>query len=128
MAKATLIYDNECPLCTRAAGWVAAHGTRDALDTLPCKSPARAERFPNISEQACMEAMQLVLPDGRVYSGDQALPLLLNLIRGWRWLAALFRIPGVSLLSPVVYRWIARHRQALSVIVGRGCNTKGSPQ
>ncbi|MCP4640873.1 MAG: DUF393 domain-containing protein [bacterium] len=115
---ATLVYDGTCPLCTGAAEWVSRRAFAGTIETLPCQDDRRASRFPNVSEAACSEAMQLALPDGTVYSGEQAFPHLLRLLRGWRWLAWVFRIPGVSLVSPYVYRWLARHRYALSAILG----------
>lgn len=66
-----------------------------------------------------MEAMHLVLPDGTVYAGEAALPPLFGMLRGWRWMAAVLRLPGMRALSPSLYRWVARHRQALGVLVER---------
>ncbi len=66
-----------------------------------------------------MEAIQLVLPDGRVLGGDAAIPEILRHLKGWRWLAAGFRIPGVRLVAPHVYAWVARHRYGISCLIGR---------
>jgi hypothetical protein len=66
-----------------------------------------------------MEAMQLVYPDGRTYSGDAALPQLFLGLKRWRWMARVLRVPPVSLMSPIVYRWIARHRLAISALIAR---------
>ena len=63
-----------------------------------------------VSFEACMEAMQLVLPDGTVYVGDRAFPHLLRLTRYGRYFSWLFRLPGTNL----IYRLIARNRLALS--------------
>ncbi len=122
-SKAILVYDGACPLCTRAADWVRRNARPDVVELFPCQSEERTARFPEISEAACMEAMQLVLPDGSIRSGERALPELFRLMRRWRWLAWLFSVPGIAWLSPFAYRWVARHRQALSVIVAR----KGFP-
>ena len=51
--------------------------------------------------------MQLVTQDGRVYSGEQALPPLMDLMTGWRWLARILRLPGIRHASPAAYRWFA---------------------
>ena len=63
--------------------------------------------------------MQLILPDGRVLAGDAAIPEILRRLKGWRWLASLFRAPGVSLLAPSIYAWVARHRYQISCMLGR---------
>ncbi len=43
-----------------------------------------------------MEAIQLVLPDGRALSGAAAVPEILRRLRRWRWLAAAFSVPGAQ--------------------------------
>ena len=58
-------------------------------------------------------AMHLILPDGRVYPGADAIPRLLALFPGRRWLAPLFRIPGVLPLARRIYAWIAIRRRCL---------------
>jgi predicted DCC family thiol-disulfide oxidoreductase YuxK len=86
---------------------------------LPCQAPERRARYPWMSEDACLQAMQLILPDGRVLVGDAAIPEILRRLRGWRWLAGLFRLPGVEVLAPRLYAWVARHRYQISCMIGR---------
>ena len=103
--RATLIYDGECPFCRRAADWAARHARKGAIETLPCQAEDREKRFPDIDREECMRAMQLVMPDGRVYSGEQALPPLMERMKGWRWVARVLRWPGIRHASPAAYRW-----------------------
>lgn len=117
--KATLIYDGECPLCQRAAEWVRRNARPDALGFLPCQSSERAERFPDLPEAQCLEAMLLVLADGTVHAAEAALPHLFLRLRRWQWLAKVFRLPGVSWLAPSAYRFVARHRHVISILVAR---------
>lgn len=105
-----LIYDGQCPMCVRARQWVEARVPAGSIEFLACQDPRRAERAPAVSESQCMEAMQFVGPDGRVYSGERAFPPLLRLTRYGRWIAWCFQLPGTAL----VYRAIARNRQHLS--------------
>lgn len=116
MIRPVLIYDGECPMCLRARDWVAAHTDEDALELMPCQAPERADRAPHLSFEACMEAMHLVFPDGTTYVGEQAYPPLLRLTRDRQWLARIFDLPGMGLLSPIVYRWIAKHRLKISAL------------
>jgi predicted DCC family thiol-disulfide oxidoreductase YuxK len=114
-ARAVLIYDAECPMCRASAMWLMRLAlSRRQLDILPCRSTVRATRFPQISEQACLTAMQLVLRDGRVLAGADAVPELLRRIRGLGWLAAVFALPGMRPLARRVYGWIARNRMKIS--------------
>lgn len=64
-----------------------------------------------------MDAMQLVLESGEVFSGDRALPHILSRLHRWRWVAHIFFVPGVSLIAPVIYRLIARNRMAISTLI-----------
>lgn len=116
---AALIYDGACPLCLKAVDWLKHNARPGVLDYLACQSPERAERYPDIPEAQCMEAMLLVQPDGTVYAGEEALPHLFRLLRRWRWLARLFALPGISLAAPAAYRFVARNRYIISVIVAR---------
>jgi len=119
-ARAVLIYDADCPMCRASALWLMRLAlSRGRLEILPCRSGVRAARFPQVSEPACLTAMQLVLPDGRVLAGADAVPELLRRIRGLGWLAAVFALPGMRPLARRVYGWIARNRLRISCALRR---------
>jgi predicted DCC family thiol-disulfide oxidoreductase YuxK len=121
LAQAVLIYDADCAMCRASALWIMRLAlSAGALEILPCRSSARRERFPAIAEETCLTAMQLVLPDGRVLAGADAVPELLRRIRGLGWLATLFAVPGVRPLGRRAYAWIARNRMRIS------CSLSGS--
>ncbi|MBI1847079.1 MAG: DUF393 domain-containing protein [Candidatus Rokubacteria bacterium] len=115
MGSPVLIYDGECALCRASALWILRRVRgEDALEILPCRSPVRRARFPQVAEDVCLTAMQLVLPDGRVLAGADAVPELLGRMRGWRRLAWVFSLPGARPLARRVYAWIAEHRVRIS--------------
>jgi len=68
------------------------------------------ERFPRLTYEACMRAIQLVTPDGRVLQASEAVVAVL-LTRGWicAW-ARLYYVPGLRQLVDLAYAWIARNR------------------
>jgi len=119
----TLIYDGDCSMCRASALWLLrraeAGGARD-LEILPCRSPVRRQRFPSIADETCMQAMQLVLPGGRVLAGADAAPEILRRIPRWRWVATLFALPGARAVSRRAYGWIARNRMRLSCSLRAG--------
>ena len=120
MGQAVLIYDGDCAMCRASALWLMRRALSSGqLDVLPCRAGVRVQRFPQISEQACLTAMQLVLPDGRVLAGADAVPELLRRVRGWGWLTSVFALPGVPPLARRVYAWIARNRMKISCAVDR---------
>lgn len=120
LAPATLIYDAECAMCRASALWLMRRAlSRGALEILPCRSAVTRRRFPQVSEAACLTAMQLVLADGSVLSGADAVPELLRRIRGWGWVAAVFALPGVRPIGRRLYAWIARNRMRISCTLPR---------
>jgi predicted DCC family thiol-disulfide oxidoreductase YuxK len=112
-----LIYDEDCPICRKAAQWVERNKRGDALELLPCKAEEVRSRFPSMEETVCMRAMQLILPDGRVLSGEKALPEVITKLRRYHWVAWLFRLPGAGVLSHALYRWFAGRRYRIARIL-----------
>lgn len=108
----TLIYDGECGLCQQAVELLRRWDREQVLRFVPFQDGAAVARF-DIALPALAAAMHLVLPDGRVYAGADAVPELLRLLPGKRWLAPLFRIPGVLPVARRVYARIAAHRRCL---------------
>lgn len=119
MAHAVLIYDGTCGLCQEGVAWLSRRARRGEFEFLPCQAAERRARYPWMDERACLEAMQLILPDGRVLAGAAAAPEIFKRLRGWRWLALAFRIPGAGWLAPRGYAWIARRRHRLAGLLGK---------
>ena len=117
---ATLVYDGECAMCRASALWLMRRAQASgALEILPCRAPVRRERFPQITDAQCMTAMQLVLADGRVLAGADAVPELLRRVRGWRHVAGVFALPGVRPVARRMYAWVARNRMRISCAATR---------
>ena len=112
--RPTLIYDGECGFCRRSVDWLQRWDREHRIALVPFQHRARVAAF-NIPLPALAAAMHLVLPppDGRVLSGADAVPELLERLPGKGWLAWGFRIPGVRPIARRVYAWIARRRHCL---------------
>src|SRR5262245_36192872 len=119
MGRLVVIYDSDCGLCRGGIEWISGRAIPGEFEFVPCQSGERRARFPSIEESRCMEAIHLVLPGGRVLRGDAAIPEILRHLKGWRWLAAGFRLPGARLLAPHAYAWVARHRYRISCLLER---------
>ncbi len=117
--KPVLIYDGECPVCRSAVEWIRARSGPEDFEFFSCHSEDLPLRFPHIGKSACLAAMHLVLPDGRVLAGEEAAPEILLRLRRWRWAAALFRLPGARILSRAFYRWFAARRHRISHVFGK---------
>ena len=108
----TLIYDGECGICQQAVALLNRWDREHVLRYVPFQDGAAVARF-GIALPKLAAAMHLILPDGRVYPGADAIPRLLALFPRKRWLAPLFRIPGVLPIARRIYAWIAIRRRCL---------------
>jgi predicted DCC family thiol-disulfide oxidoreductase YuxK len=105
-------------MCRASALWLMRRAMgAGQLEILPCRSAPRRARFPQITEERCMRAMQLILPDGRVLEGADAVPELLQRIPRWRWAASLLALPGARPVARRAYAWIAANRMRISCAV-----------
>src|SRR5437773_11054657 len=112
--RPTLIYDGECGFCRRSVDLLRRWDREQRIALVPFQDQARVAAF-GIPLPALAAAMHLVLPppDSRVLAGADAVPELLRRLRGKRWLAWGFRIPGVPFVARRLYGWIARRRRCL---------------
>jgi predicted DCC family thiol-disulfide oxidoreductase YuxK len=115
--KAVLIYDGNCPVCQRTIGWIRENERKDSFEMLSCQSEEVRQRFPFIEEAVCMQAMQLILPDGEVFSGEKALPEIIRRLKRYSAAAELFSLPGSDTLSRSFYRWFADNRYHIAGIL-----------
>ncbi len=114
--RAVLIYDGNCPVCRRTIAWIRENMRQDAFELLSCQAEETRQRFPFI-EDVCMQALQLILPDGRVLAGEKALPEILKRTKRYGAAAALFDLPGAEAISHSFYRWFADNRYDIAQIL-----------
>jgi predicted DCC family thiol-disulfide oxidoreductase YuxK len=106
----TLIFDGECGFCRHSVELVRRWDRDHRLRYVPFQDESAVARF-NIGLPALAAAMHLVLPDGRVFAGADAVPELGKLLPGKRWWSWAFAVPGVRPLARRVYRRIAERRR-----------------
>src|SRR3989442_11648218 len=108
--RPTLIYDGECGMCRALVARLAAWDREHRIALVPFQDEAAVARF-GIGLPALAAAMHLVLPDGRVSPGADAVPELLRLLPGAkRWVRLVFTVPGGRPLARRGYRWVAERR------------------
>ncbi len=123
--RAVLIYDGNCPICSSTIAWIRENEQENAFEMLPCRSEERTKKYSFVREEACIQAMQLVLPDGKVLVGEQALPEILKRLRRYRAAANLFKLPGSNALARAFYQWFAGRRYDIAkILFPRGRNGK----
>lgn len=109
-----LIYDGDCRFCCfwveRWKNWTAGQVVFE-----PSQNEELVAKFPEIPKEAYDEAVQLILPDGRVLSGAAAVaeslagrfPLVRNVFES---------VPGLSAVSEWTYSRVAKNRGICSTI------------
>ena len=106
--KPLLVYDNACDFCRY---WIAQwqHVTGDRVDYAP--SQEVATQFPEIPLSAFENSVQLILQNGTVLSGAEA---VLRALNNGSFLWCYYRLPGFASLAEAVYNFIAQHRPFFS--------------
>jgi len=111
-----VLWDGDCGLCRAAADWVRR---RDRGGRLAVAAWQRAPSPPMTEAlaAACRQAVQVVTRDGTVLAGAEAVAFVLGEV-GWpRWARLLTR-PPLRWVLRQAYAWLARHRGALSRLLG----------
>src|ERR1039458_4855334 len=112
--KPLMVFDGDCNFCTL---WIRRwrQMTGDTVDYLPAQDPRIAEQFPEIPRKQFDTAVQLIEPDGLVYSGAEAVFRVLahNPKRQWP-LHAYERSPAFTNITEWAYRLVAGNRTFFS--------------
>jgi predicted DCC family thiol-disulfide oxidoreductase YuxK len=115
--KAVLIYDGNCPVCKKTVEWIKKKEYKASFEMLPCQSEEMRRRFPFIEPAVCMQAMQLILPDGHVLSGEKAFPEILKRLKRYCHAAELFKLPASEIIAGYFYRLLADNRYHIASVL-----------
>jgi predicted DCC family thiol-disulfide oxidoreductase YuxK len=107
-----IIYDGECGFCVRSLRVVRALDVRGALRLYDSHSPETFERFPVLRGADVQDAMYAFAEGETPQRGYFAFRRLLWTSPLMWPLIPLFYFPGVGLVGPRVYAWVARHRKS----------------
>ena len=115
-AALTVLYDGACPLCRAEIG--VYRGLPSDLPLCFADVSAPGQALPaGLSREQLLARFHVQHADGRVESGARAFLSLWATLPGWRWLARLGRLPGVSVLMEGAYRMFLVFRPALQRVV-----------
>ena len=109
----TLVYDGNCKVCGRLVRLLRAWDRDETIEVVPSQQPGVMARFPWIPARAYVEAVQLIGPGGRTWSGAGAIEHLLNILPRGRPISWTFKIPFVRRIADRFYKWFARNRYHL---------------
>ncbi|WP_269525226.1 thiol-disulfide oxidoreductase DCC family protein [Coraliomargarita parva] len=106
-----MLWDGDCEFCAK---WIERWHrlTGDAVSYRPYQDAL--EDFPQLSVAACRRAVQLVLPDGTVFSGAHAVLRTLSIAGRYPRLLVLYEgFPLFRWLMDLGYRFVAANRSWL---------------
>jgi predicted DCC family thiol-disulfide oxidoreductase YuxK len=110
-----LVFDGDCGFCrSSVARWRRMTGERVVYEPYQ----RAAARFPTIPRTRFRQAVQLILPNGEVSEGAEAVFRTLTLgphpARHQRWLKLNQSRPAAAAAFEWAYQWIAGHRPLLT--------------
>lgn len=116
-----MLFDGACPFCRAQVARLLRLTGEDGIEALDLNDPSVPERYPELSREALITAMHLVAPDGRVYSGCEAVVRALASRPILGRLVLLYYVPGIRQLAEWAYRAVAKRRYRLMANEPGGC-------
>ena len=113
-SRCVVVYDEDCPFCRKQMAWVRAKVSQEPFEFVASQAPGLTERFPVLRGEDLGTGLRLLLPDGSVLSSADAVHGIARRLPRWRWIAWLYRVPGLHALARKLYAWVAAHRHALA--------------
>jgi predicted DCC family thiol-disulfide oxidoreductase YuxK len=109
----SLLYDGDCPLCSREIEMLRRRDKRGAIAMIDISAPGFDASDYGLDHQTVMARIHGVLPDGTVIEGMEVFRRAYAAV-GLGWLLAPSRWPVVGRLFDAAYNWFARNRLRLT--------------
>jgi predicted DCC family thiol-disulfide oxidoreductase YuxK len=110
--KPTMLYDGDCGFCTH---WISKWQRITGESVVYFPFQQKLKEFPQVTPEQCKQAVQLILPDGKVHSGAHAVFIAFSLAGKYSFLLWLYdHLPLFDRFSEFLYQLIAEHRFLLS--------------
>jgi predicted DCC family thiol-disulfide oxidoreductase YuxK len=109
-----VFYDAACPVCRASRRWAERHDSGRRLVFCGLNDPTAGSPVPTGGEGPA-DAMWVRLPGGEIAGGFAGWLAVLRALPRWRPLAGVLASPLVRWAGPPVYRFVARHRHALTI-------------
>jgi lipase maturation factor 1 len=114
--KPLMIFDGDCNFCTL---WIRRwqQMTSAAVNYLPSQDTSVVARFPEIPPDQFQTAVQLIEPDGTVYSGAEAVFRTLAKNPRCEWPLRVYEnTPIIAQITEFAYGFVAGHRTFFSLL------------
>ncbi len=119
---ATMLYDGLCVLCTQTQQFVRYLDWLGRVERIDAWQHETVQaRFPEVVDEDLLGEIFV-----RTRGGDWKVGFFGMRYIAWQlpllWpIAPLLYLPGMTLLGPAIYRWIAKRRYAINKLVGNDC-------
>jgi predicted DCC family thiol-disulfide oxidoreductase YuxK len=113
----TVLYDDDCGFCRWSADRIRRLDARGALVFAPVQGAVGAELLRAVPRELRLASMHAVTPDGRVWSGGEAVGVILARLPGGVILSRL--AAAVPELTDRLYRFVAANREVLGGWLGQ---------
>ena len=108
--RPVVVYDGECPFCLKHVDRMQRRDPNKVFEYQPRQASGLEDRFPILAEGDFNSGMRLIHPDGSVSVGADAIYNIARQLKGWKYLAWMYRIPVLNTVCRASYAWIARNR------------------
>jgi predicted DCC family thiol-disulfide oxidoreductase YuxK len=105
-----VLYDGACPYCRRSMAWLVAADPDHVVAPVDLTAVNVTTIHPSLTRDACMKAMHVVRPDGRVAAGYDAVMVLARGLPLFWPIGLVGSLPGAAPLGRRIYRRIADAR------------------
>jgi predicted DCC family thiol-disulfide oxidoreductase YuxK len=123
ISPVVIVYDAECDFCRSQMDRVRRWDRGGRCEYVAAQDPDLLDRFPQLRGTELADGLRVILPDGGVRCGADAVHAIAQRLPAVRWLSPVYRLPGVGPLSRRAYAWIAANRHALGGRCDNGaCN------
>ncbi len=117
-AKHTVLFDDECSMCTFQSRLLAWADWLKKLNLVPLSSEEASHLAPELSRESLQEAIHCIARDGKIHRGARCIRFVGMRLPVLVPMALVLWLPGVIQIAEVVYQFISRNRQFFSRIFG----------
>ncbi|MCB1671110.1 MAG: DUF393 domain-containing protein [Gammaproteobacteria bacterium] len=114
--KITMFYDSSCPLCVAEINQLRSLDRNGALRFVDIHASDFLARWPHIDPLAANRKLHAQCADGTMLYGLDVTVAVWASVGRHRWLK-LLRLPGIRWFADLGYRFFARHRATLSLLL-----------
>ena len=113
-SRPVVVYDGQCPFCLKQIERIKRRDTAGVFEYLPRQAEELHQRFPKLAENDFETGMRLVHTDASISIGAEAIYHIARRLKGWKYLAWLYRLPILKGVLRAGYAWVAQHRYLLA--------------